>query len=84
MLRPLLLALLLAPLQATAQDQPPLHIEITEGVIEPLRIALPAFADEGGAGPLAEEFRALGTRFLQMPIAEVGHVQAQPTRVSPA
>ena len=31
-----------------------------------------------------EEFRTLGTRFLQLPIAEVGHVQAQPTRVSPA
>lgn len=57
MLRPLLLALLLGPLPAAAQE--PLHIEITEGVIEPLRIALPAFADEGGAGPLAAEFRAV-------------------------
>ncbi|HEX5911235.1 MAG TPA: glutamate racemase [Thermoleophilaceae bacterium] len=28
-----------------------------------------------------EEFRALGTRFLQLPIAKVGHVQAQPTRI---
>ncbi len=28
-----------------------------------------------------EEFRSLGTRFLQLPIARVGHVQAQPTRI---
>lgn len=59
MFRPLLLALLVAPFAASAQDGAPLHIEITEGVIEPLRIALPAFADEGGAGDLAAEFRAV-------------------------
>lgn len=59
MLRPLLLALALCPLPAFAQEGAPLHIEITEGVIEPLRIALPAFADEGGAAGLATEFRAV-------------------------
>ncbi len=31
-----------------------------------------------------EEFRSLGTRFLQLPIAKVGHVQPQPTQVAPA
>jgi glutamate racemase len=31
-----------------------------------------------------EEFRALGTRFLQLPIAKVGHVQAQATQVGSA
>nr|WP_236549764.1 Tol-Pal system beta propeller repeat protein TolB [Profundibacterium mesophilum] len=42
------------PLAATAQDGP-LRIEITEGVIEPLPIALPTFIPEGGAaGDYAE------------------------------
>ena len=31
-----------------------------------------------------EEFRTLGTRFLQLPIAKVGHLQAQPTQVTSA
>lgn len=34
------------------EDDGPLRIEITEGVIEPVAIALPAFHDEGGAGDL--------------------------------
>jgi TolB protein len=52
-LLPLVLAgfgLLAVPAQA---QQGPLRIEITDGVIEPLPFAAPAFADEGGAGDLA-------------------------------
>ena len=47
----------LGPHRAAAQDDGPLHIEINDGVIEPLRIALPAFADEGGADLMTAEFR---------------------------
>ena len=40
--------------QTPAQAQSgPLRIEITEGVIEPLPFAVPAFVDEGGAGEYA-------------------------------
>ncbi|SLN67585.1 translocation protein TolB [Roseivivax jejudonensis] len=46
-----LLPVLAAPV--AAQDGP-LRIDITEGVIEPVPIALPAFVDEGGAGELAQ------------------------------
>ena len=46
------LGLLVVP--SFAQDDPgPLRIEITDGVIEPLPFAAPAFLDEGGAGELA-------------------------------
>ncbi|MGL4310717.1 MAG: Tol-Pal system beta propeller repeat protein TolB [Paracoccaceae bacterium] len=42
-------------LPALAQDAPtgPLRIEITDGVVEPLPFAVPAFIDEGGAGEYA-------------------------------
>ncbi|SFD73828.1 Tol-Pal system beta propeller repeat protein TolB [Roseivivax sediminis] len=38
---------------AFAQDGP-LRIDITEGVIEPIPIALPVFVDEGGGGDMAQ------------------------------
>ncbi|MCX8509590.1 MAG: TolB family protein, partial [Rhodobacteraceae bacterium] len=44
------LALAASPLVA----QEPLHIEITDGVIEPLPFAAPTFVDEGGAGDIAQ------------------------------
>lgn len=53
----LIALVLLCASPAVAQD--PLRIEITEGVGEPLAIAMPAFADEGGAGSLAEEVRGV-------------------------
>lgn len=48
----------LGPLPARAQTRGPLRIEITEGVIEPVPLAIPAFVPETGsaeqyAGPLA-------------------------------
>ena len=48
-------AALLRPFAAAAQE--PLRIEITEGVIEPMPIALPRFAAGGPAAALAEEVR---------------------------
>jgi TolB protein len=54
----LALAALLAPAAAPAQE--PLRIEITEGVIEPMPIALPAFAEPGAPGAeLAAEIRSV-------------------------
>ena len=51
------LAAALAPLGQAAQAQSgPLRIEITEGVIEPMPIAIPSFVPEGGnAGQLAAQ-----------------------------
>ena len=43
--------LALAPVAALAQEREPLHIEITEGVIEPLPFAIPAFIAETAAAP---------------------------------
>lgn len=48
---------------AMAQDGP-LHIEITEGVAEPLAIAIPPFVDEGGAADLVGPIRDLVARDL--------------------
>lgn len=61
----LLLALLLAPLgtPVLAQDGP-LHIEITEGVAEPLSIAIPPFTDEGAAAALTAPLREIVARDL--------------------
>ncbi|MDF2233558.1 Tol-Pal system beta propeller repeat protein TolB [Albimonas sp. CAU 1670] len=42
---------------APAAAQEPLRIEITEGVIEPMPIALPAFAADGGSASYAQEIR---------------------------
>lgn len=42
-----------------AGDQGPLRIEITGGQVEPMPIAVPAFFDEGGAGDLVAEVRAV-------------------------
>jgi len=47
-------ALMIGPGMAVAQ-QGPLHIELDEGVIEPLPYALPSFVDGGGAGALAND-----------------------------
>jgi TolB protein len=52
----LMLAALLAAVPAAAQ---PLRIQITEGVIEPLPIAVPTFVDEGGAGQYARDIARL-------------------------
>lgn len=50
----LALLLVLTGLSATAQDaRGPLRIEITEGVVEPVPIAVPTFVDEG-AGDFAQ------------------------------
>ena len=46
---------LFAPAPGAAQE--PLRIEITEGVIEPMPIAIPAFAVSGGASAYAQEIR---------------------------
>jgi TolB protein len=51
-----LFALLAFAPPAAAQ---PLRIQIIEGVIEPLPIAVPTFVDEGGAGPLARDISRL-------------------------
>ena len=45
----------LAPAPGAAQE--PLRIEITEGVIEPMPIAIPAFVSNGGASAYAQEIR---------------------------
>ena len=51
----LVLAVLMAPMAALAQGGP-LRIEITDGVIEPLPFAQPAFvAETGDAGPMANQ-----------------------------
>ena len=47
-------ALMIGPGIAAAQ-QGPLHIEIDDGVIEPMPYAMPTFADEGGAGAMAAQ-----------------------------
>ncbi|HEY0214053.1 MAG TPA: Tol-Pal system beta propeller repeat protein TolB [Paenirhodobacter sp.] len=49
-----LAALMIGPGVAFAQNGP-LHIEIDEGVIEPLPYAMPVFLDEGGGGKLAAD-----------------------------
>lgn len=50
----LLVALLIGPFAASAQDQGPLHITITDGVIEPLPFAIAGFIPEtADAGPIA-------------------------------
>lgn len=51
-----MLGLMGAATPLVAQDAPagPLHIEITDGVIEPMPFAAPTFIDEGGAGELAQ------------------------------
>lgn len=46
-------------LPAPAAAQEPLRIEITEGVIEPMPIALPEFAPGAGAEAIAQEVRAV-------------------------
>ena len=46
---------LFAPAPGAAQE--PLRIEITEGVIEPMPIAIPAFAADGGSSAYAAEIR---------------------------
>lgn len=46
MIKRVLLALVLAVVTAPAWAQGPLRIEITEGVIEPLPVAIPAFVPE--------------------------------------
>lgn len=53
-----LAALLIGPGLAAAQ-QGPLHIEITDGNIEPLPYAMPSFADEGGAGATAQQITSV-------------------------
>ncbi|NDV02221.1 Tol-Pal system beta propeller repeat protein TolB [Pseudoroseicyclus tamaricis] len=53
--------LLAAPAMA---QQGPLRIEITEGVIEPIPIAVPIFEDEGGAGQLAADIARLAAEDL--------------------
>jgi len=57
----LLLALALAaPLAAQAQSQGPLRIEITDGVIEPVPVAVPAFVPENArAGDLAQKITSV-------------------------
>lgn len=40
-----------------AEDNSPLRLEITRGVIKPAEIAIAAFHDEGGAGTMAEDIR---------------------------
>ena len=59
MCRPLLIALfaaatfgVAAPLPALAQEAGPLRIEITEGVVEPMPIAVAPFFDAGGGAEL--------------------------------
>ncbi|MGL4279570.1 MAG: Tol-Pal system protein TolB, partial [Albidovulum sp.] len=50
-----LLAALAVALAAPALAQDPPRIVITDGVIEPMPIAVPSFVDEGGAGEYARE-----------------------------
>lgn len=63
-----LLAALAGPGQAqedvALDDDGTLRVEITRGVIEPTDIALAVFHDEGGAGALAEQIRAVITADL--------------------
>ena len=63
MIRPVALAfgLAVAPILAlpAAAQEPPLHVEITEGVSEPLAIAVPPFIDEGGAADLTGPLRTV-------------------------
>jgi len=55
-----LAALMIGPGMAAAQDGGPLHIEIDEGVIEPMPYALPGFvAETGDAGQLAQDISAV-------------------------
>ena len=56
------LALTASP--ALAQQEP-LHIEITDGVIEPLPFAAPTFVDEGGAGDIAQAITRVVAADLQ-------------------
>lgn len=56
-------ALMIGPGLAQAQ-QGPLHIEIDEGVVEPMPYALPVFVDEGGAGSAAAELTKIITADL--------------------
>ncbi len=52
----LLAAVMLAPIAATAQDSEPLHIEITDGVIEPMPFAIAGFIPETqDAGQMASQ-----------------------------
>ncbi len=54
------LAFALLALPAAAQSPGPLRIEITEGVIEPLPVAVPDFiAEDGGAAPYASDIARL-------------------------
>lgn len=53
----------LAPLPARAQTGP-LRVEITEGVMEPLALAIPPFLDLGGAAEHVAALRALVTADL--------------------
>lgn len=49
-----------APLEDSAVDgDAPLRLEITEGVVEPMPIAVAAFEDEGGAADLAQDIARL-------------------------
>lgn len=56
--------LALAASPAFAQQEP-LHIEITDGVIEPLPFAAPTFVDEGGAGDIAQAITRVVAADLQ-------------------
>ncbi|WP_442771961.1 Tol-Pal system beta propeller repeat protein TolB [Paenirhodobacter enshiensis] len=53
-----LAALLIGPGLAAAQNGP-LHIEVTDGNIQPLPYAMPVFVDEGGAGGLAAQISSV-------------------------
>ena len=72
MCRPLLIALsaaltlgvLAAPPALAQEDTGPLRIEITEGVVEPMPIAVVPFFDEGGAGTLAADIQRVVTADL--------------------
>lgn len=59
-----LTGLALAASPAFAQQEP-LHIEITDGVIEPLPFAAPTFVDEGGAGDIAKAITQVVAADLQ-------------------
>lgn len=60
----ILIGLAAVPATIPAQEADPLHIELAEGIGEPLAIAIPAFIDEGGAGALTAEVRDIVARDL--------------------
>ncbi|MBR9862279.1 MAG: Tol-Pal system protein TolB [Rhodobacteraceae bacterium] len=71
----ILAAAVLAPLQGQAQSDGPLRIEITEGVIEPMPIAIPTFVAENAA---AQSFAQQLTDVVTADLVNTGLFRAIP------